>query len=256
MTSAIFGYTGFVGSNLTAQYEFDNVFNTSNSMESAGKDYDFVVFAAAKAEKWRINKYPAADIQHIQELEGLIAGVRAKQFVLISTVDVYISPNGVDEATEIATDGLSPYGAHRYRLEEFVRAQHPGALVVRLPGLFAAGLKKNVIFDLLTNNNVERIHADSTFQYYNLEHLWSDIQIALAHDLLTVNLTSEPIRTGDLVRAAFGYDFDNRPDDANVGSYDMQTNFAELFGGSGSYTRSRDQTIAEITSFVRREQGR
>lgn len=254
--SALFGFTGFVGSNLVASHTFDNLFNSTNAPESAGKDYDLVVFSAARAEKWRINQDPEGDLRHIEELEVLIAGVTTRQFVLISTVDVYKDPRGVDEFSVIDTDGLNTYGAHRYRLEQFVRTQHPGALIVRLPGLFGPGLKKNVIFDLLHDNNVDRIHADGTFQYYNLERLWADIGTALTHGLPQVNLTSAPIRTGDLVQATFGYEFSNRPAGSTAGSYDMQTSFAELFGGKGPYTRNRDQTLAEIASFVSREQGR
>ena len=255
MSSAIFGYTGFVGGNLVKQVAFDDFYNSANSHESAGKEYDLVVFSAARAEKWRINQDPESDLRHIEALEALVAGVSAKKFVLISTVDVYKSPVDVDEHSQIETDGLQAYGSHRYRLEQFVRATHSTALIVRLPGLFGSGLKKNIIFDLLHDNNLDRIHADGRFQYYNLNHLWSDISTALQSELNQVNLTSEPIRTGDIAKVAFGREFENRPTDVGAGTYDMRTCYAEVFGGSGRYTRTAEQTLIELAGFVRSEQG-
>lgn len=253
MTSALFGYSGFVGGNLASQHNFDDQFNSTNAADSHGRAYDLIVFSAARAEKWRINQDPDSDLRHIEELERLIAGVTAKKFVLISTVDIYKTPIDVDETTTVTTEGLHAYGSHRYRLEQFVRAQHPTALVVRLPGLFGPGIKKNVIFDLMHENNLDRVHADGRFQYYNLQHLWSDITEALTHGLHLVNLTSEPIRTGDLAHAAFGRVFDNRPDGVGAGTYDMRTIHAEKFGGSGFYTRTAQQTLIELADFVRGE---
>jgi hypothetical protein len=255
MDSALFGYTGFVGGNLADQFTFDHLYNSSNATASNGEAFDLVVFSAAKAEKWRINQDPEGDLRHIEELEALVAGVTARQFVLISTVDVYTSPVGVDENTPISTDGLHAYGSHRYRLEQFVRARHPTALIVRLPGLFGRGLKKNVIYDLLHNNNLDRIHRDGRFQYYNLDHLWSDIRVCLDNDIRLVNLTSTPVRTGDIARQAFGLDFDNQPDGVAAGVYDMRTIYAGVFGGTGNYTRDAPQTLAELADFVRAEQG-
>ncbi|TFD51770.1 pyridine nucleotide transhydrogenase [Cryobacterium sp. Hh7] len=256
MSSALFGFTGFVGSNLMNERHFDDLYNTRNASDSFGREYDLVVFSAAKAEKWRINQNPTLDLAHMSDLRQLIAGVTAKQFVLISTVDVYKDPVGVDERTQIITDGLHPYGLHRYQLEEFTRRQHPTALIVRLPGLFGPGLKKNIIFDLLHQNNLERIHADGSFQYYDLAHLGADLTLALTAKLRLVNLTSAPIRTADLAREAFAIDFSNRPDGASPGRYDMRTRHATVFGGEGEYTRSRDETMADLIEFVHIEQAR
>jgi len=249
MTTALVGSTGFVGGNLAVQQQFDVLVNSRNGAELEGRHFDTVVFSAAKAEKWRINKDPESDRAHIAELEELLSSFTAERLVLVSTVDVFGVPIGVDEDTEVDTEGLHAYGLHRYRLEQFARERHPGALIVRLPGLFGSGLKKNVIFDLLRDNNVDRIHPDGLFQYYNLAHLSADISTAQDAGLSLVHLTSEPIATREIASTIFGVSLDT-PEGAAAGRYDFRTRHAGLFGGEGPYTRSREATLAELREFV------
>ena len=192
MATALIGYTGFVGSNLAAQHHFDDLYNSKNIADIEGKEYELVVSAANRADMWRINQEGAADLAEIDEFIEHIKKVRAKQFVLISTVGVYKSPNGADEDTPIDTDGLTPYGQNRYHLEEFVRGHFDNVLIVRLPGLFGPGLKKNVIFDLLHDNMVDKIHSEGQYQYYNLGNIWKDIETALKNNLPLVNLAISP----------------------------------------------------------------
>lgn len=250
MTTALFGSTGFVGSNIRSRQHFDEHFHSRNAAESLGKSYELVVFSAAKAEKWRANQNAEADLQHIMELESTIAGFNAERFVLISTVDVYGSPINVDESSPIEIAGLHPYGAHRYRLEQFVRNLHPDALIVRLPGLFGPGLKKNVIFDLLNDNDVQRVNPNGAFQYYNVANAWRDIQLALENELTLVNLTSPPITTRELARVAFGQDFENELSAVAAGRYDVQSRYSGAFGGSGEYTFTEEEILRELKAFV------
>ena len=250
MNSAIVGYSGFVGSNLVSSHEFTDKYKSSNIADIQGKHYDLVVFAAAKAEKWRINQDPASDLQHISQLEDVLRSFSTDQLVLISTVDVYANPIDVDERTVVKVDGLHAYGRHRYRLEQFALQQHPSVLVMRLPGLFGRGIKKNVIFDLLNENNLSAIHRAGRFQYYALQHLWSDIQTALAHRLNLLNVATEPIRTDEVAKACFGTDFSNEPPESTPGSYDMRSVHANLFGGNDGYLYSKKQVLAELRDFV------
>jgi hypothetical protein len=45
-TSALIGYTGYVGGNLRAQADFTDFYNTANISELAGKHYDTTVVCA------------------------------------------------------------------------------------------------------------------------------------------------------------------------------------------------------------------
>jgi len=254
MRSALIGYTGFVGGNLDAEADFTDRYNTKNIDEIDGKEYDLVVSAATYAEMWKINQDPEGDLAQVDSLIAHLKNVKAKQFVLISTVGVYKDSLGATEDTPIDLEGLPPYGVNRYHLEQFVREQFPNALIVRLPGLFGKGLKKNVIFDLMNNNQVERIHYAGSYQYYNLANLWKDIQKALDHKLTLLNLAVEPVRTDELADYAFGIkDFKTEPEGFTPAKWDMHTKHAELMGGTNGYLYTKQQSLDDIKNFVAAE---
>lgn len=78
----------------------------------------------------------------IDSLIDHLKTVKAKKFILISTVDVFKSPVNVDENSPIILDELKPYGYNRRRLELFVKKNFTSHLIVRLPGLVGSGLKR------------------------------------------------------------------------------------------------------------------
>lgn len=252
MRTALIGYTGFVGGNLAEQYKFDDVYNSSNIAEIEGKEYDLVVSAANRAEMWRINQEPEKDLAEINDYINHIKNVKIGKLVLISTVGVYKNPNGANEDTGIETEGLTPYGVNRYYLEQFCH-ENFDTTVVRLPGLFGNGLKKNVIFDLLHDNNVEKIHKDGVYQYYNLDNIWKDINVALDNNVELVNLATSPVSTEEVAKEAFGVEFTNAPEDVNPAFWDMHSKYADLYGGEGDYLYTKQQELADIKAFVDRE---
>lgn len=252
MKTALIGYTGFVGGNIAKQTQFDNLYNSSNIAEIEGKEYDLVVSAANRAEMWRINQEPEKDRAEIEEYIGHIKKATIKKLVLISTVGVYKNPNGADEGTPIDTDGLLPYGANRYFLEQFCRDNFD-TVIVRLPGLFGDGLKKNVIFDLLHDNNTENIHKGGVYQYYNLGNIWKDIQIAIDNSLSLVNLATPPISTEEVASYAFGMEFTNQPESVKPAYWDMHSKYAELYGGVDNYLYTKQQELDDIKAFVEQE---
>lgn len=249
MRTALIGYTGFVGGNIAAQHEFDDLYNSKNIGDIEGQEYDLVVSAANRAEMWRINQEPEKDLAEINEFIDHIKKVKIKKLVLISTVGVYKNPNGATEDTPIETDGLTPYGINRYHLEQFCN-ENFDTTIVRLPGLFGEGLKKNVIFDLLNNNNVDRIHKDGVYQYYNLGNIWKDIQVALDNNLPLVNLATPPVSTEEVARECFGIEFTNVPADTKPAYWDMHSKYADVYGGEGEYLYSKAQELAGIKAFV------
>ena len=250
MNRGMIGYTGFVGGNLTGQSSFDKGYNSKNIESIAGEKFDLLVCAGAPAVKWLANKEPDKDKASLDRLMQSLTQVEADKFVLISTVDVYPTPVDVDEATAIDRENLHPYGKHRLELEDFVCDRFDSA-IVRLPALFGDGLKKNIVYDFLHNNQVEKIHCDHVFQFYNLDYLWRDIQIVLDCGLELVNFATEPTPVREVARDAFGLEFTNRPHDRPI-RYDMKTRYGDRFGrGASSYLYERSCILKDLTNFVK-----
>jgi nucleoside-diphosphate-sugar epimerase len=250
-SSALIGYTGFVGSNLLRQRSFDACFNSSNIDQIAGRSFDLVVCCGARAEKWKANADPEADLDNIEALARALANVNATKLVLISTIDVFLNPVGVDEDSPTPISGLHAYGRNRRRLEQIVAGRFD-AHVIRLPALYGRGLKKNAIYDLLHDNDVHKIDSRGVFQFYDVSRLWSDIEIAMDNELPLVHLPPEPVSMSDVARAAFGIEFTNEVAPV-VARYDIRTKYASLFGGDGPYTQNKIAELAGISAFVAAE---
>lgn len=146
---ALVGYTGFVGSNICAHGTFDGLYNSKNIESAYGSSPDLLIYSGLRAEKYLANNDPEADLEQIKIAEANISRIAPKKLVLISTIDVFKNPVGVDENTAIDTEGLHAYGYNRYLLETWVRENYPDALIVRLPGLFGINIKKNFIYDYM-----------------------------------------------------------------------------------------------------------
>jgi nucleoside-diphosphate-sugar epimerase len=248
---ALIGYTGFVGGHLRRQCPFGRMFNSKNIHEMRGRHFPLLVCAGVSAVKWLANLEPEKDLAGIQSLLEVLETVTADEAVLISTVDVFAEPVGVDEDGDpYAGRNLPPYGRHRLMVESFFRARFP-TLVVRLPGLFGAGLKKNVIFDFIHGNNVRQINSHSVYQFYNLDNLHSDIMRSREAGLSLVHLATAPVSVRAVAQAAFGLDFTNG-NEQNAARYDMQTKHAGLWGRK-RYLNTRKESLREIKDFVERE---
>lgn len=248
MQAALIGATGFVGGNLPP-HVFQDLFRSTNIDDIKGRSYDLVICAGAPAAKWKANQDPQGDLANLQRLMDCLGEVKAGQFLLISTVDVYHTPKGVDESSPIEPEKIQPYGRHRYYLEQFVREKFPESSIVRLPGLFGQGLKKNIIFDLIHRNALHLTHADSWFQFYCLDHLWRDLAIPLRERMPLVNFATEPVQVREMARECFGEEFTNIPT-TGPAQYDMQTKHAKHFGAEGQYLYTAKQTFDEIRRFA------
>ncbi len=250
MTSALIGHTGFVGGSLAAQRRFDAVFNSADIESIAGRAFDLVVCAGAPGAKWLANQEPERDSAAITRLMRALERVSAARFVLMSTVDVFADPIDVDEETRVDVTRASSYGRHRRELEQFVEARFSSSLVVRLPGLFGPGLKKNVIYDFLHENRLDRVPAAGVFQFYDLADVTRDVHRCLAAGARLVHFATEPVSVAEIARQAFGREFDNDPGGPPP-RYDVHTRFAALFGREGPYLATKSEVLERIAAFVR-----
>lgn len=155
---ALVGYTGFVGSNLysRARNRIKGVYDSQNMEKAYGLEPEVLIYAGVCAEKYLANNAPEQDLEQILEAEKNIKAINPQRLVLISTIDVYSNPVGVDEKDSPLSDGkggkedrFQPYGLNRYYLEKWVRKNYPNALIVRLPALYGYNIKKNFIYDYM-----------------------------------------------------------------------------------------------------------
>jgi NAD dependent epimerase/dehydratase family len=255
MKTALIGHTGFVGSNILHAQEFDDLYNSSNIHEIAGKEYDLVVSAANRADSFRINEHPQEDLAEINQFAEAVSKASIKRLALISTVCVYEASDRSDEDTPIATQNLTPYGQNRYHLERVFQSRFD-TTALRLPQLFGRGLKKGVIYDLANNYRVEHIRPKGLFQYYDLSRLWGDITVALDNNLKTLNLATPPLSSETVARECFNLALsDQSPDTpesrfAQMYTRNMTTKHAGLFGREGDYLLTEEEELNSIRDFV------
>jgi hypothetical protein len=252
MTRALIGHSGFVGTTLAKQAPFDARFRSIDIGGIAGRDFEMVVCAGAPAQKWIANREPEADRRNIEGLIHHLEGISCDSFVLISTVDVFKDPLGVDEGSPVEEAGLHPYGRNRRLLETFVQERFAHHLVVRLPGLVGPGLRKNVIYDFLNDNNLQAIDSRGKFQFYPMVNLWHDIRTALEAGLPLAHLTAAPISVADVSGLGFGRQFNQVLEHAPA-AYDFRTRHAGMFGGEGPYQYSRRETVQAIRAYAQSE---
>lgn len=146
---SLVGYTGFVGSNIAANGDFDNLYNSKNIVDAYGTSPDFLIYAGVRAEMFLANNFPEKDFAHMEEALANIVRIAPKQVLLISTISVYGENPCGDEDSEIDEAKLTTYGKNRLWLENKVAEQFENYLIVRLPALYGKNLKKNFIYDYM-----------------------------------------------------------------------------------------------------------
>jgi nucleoside-diphosphate-sugar epimerase len=252
MRLALIGYTGFVGSTLDASLGPACRYRSSNIEEIRGESFDHVICAGVQAMKWWANLHPAEDLAGIDKLLDALSEVEAERFTLISSIDVYPVPRGVDETSPISKEGHHSYGLNRLHVEEQVLKTFPDVAVLRLPGLFGPGLKKNVIYDMIHDNGLEKIHPDGVFQYYDTRRLAGDIEQAWESGIRLLNVSSEPISTSEIRDRYFagktlGGEGPPPP------SYDMRSLHAPPWGGRDGYLYSKEQVLGQLGDWLASE---
>jgi sugar phosphate isomerase/epimerase len=249
-TIGIIGYTGFVGKNIIKNIKFDFLYNSKNIEEIQCKEFDTLFFCGLPAKKWYANLHPDEDYNNMKSIMDNLKNVKAKKFILISTIDVYdVIDGGYDETYLPNFEKNHTYGKNRYLFELFVKNKFDDHLIIRLPALFGKGLKKNIIYDLMNNNQVEKIPINSSFQWYSLDWLIDDIKTCILYDVKTCNLFTEPLETMKIIDL-FDYSNDIFTNNKKI-CYDIKTNKSQIFNFvNGKYIRGSEDVYNAIKKFV------
>lgn len=247
--TALIGHSGFVGSNLLAKRSYDFLYRSNNIETIRGRQFDHVVCSGVQAMKWWANLHPQEDLAGIEKLLEPLAEVTAERFTLISTIDIYPVPREVDESSPINHTGHHAYGLNRLYVEDWVRKHFPQVLILRLPGLFGPGIKKNVIFDMLHENGLDKVHPNGVFQYYDLRRLTDDIDRAWDLGIDLLNLSTGQLATAE-IRDHFFPGKELGGSGPAPASYNMKSKHAEAWGGQDGYLYSKEQVIADLAGFL------
>ena len=234
--NALIGYTGFIGSNLKNQYKFDDLYNSKNIYEIEGKFYNLIVCSGAYARKWYANKHGEEDLKQIKILCKHLSRTNASKLVLISTISVYEDFR------------KNNYGMNRLFLEKFLGKIFPNFTIVRLPSLFGLGLKKNSIYDLINNDTSYLPNQASKIQYYYLNNLWRDINIALENNIPSLNICSEPILFKTILNLFNLKDLDLSK--RKIIIENMKTEYAHLWGKNSNYLYTSHQITEDLKHYL------
>ena len=251
MKRILVGHTGFVGGHLLKGYSpFTVLIHRANLETLRGQSCDELVCAGLPAAKWIANREPDADRANLRRLCETLETVNAKHFTLISTIDVYPRTQDLDENFDCRREDNHAYGRHRLELETFVQERFSDFKIVRLPALFGTGLKKNAIYDLQHDNNLSVINPDSSFQWYPLSRLPSDLTTLRSDTARVFNLFTEPIPMRAIVERFFpGKNVGQQA--AGRADYRLRTLHGALFGGPDGYVMTASQVMDALASYLR-----
>jgi sugar phosphate isomerase/epimerase len=251
MSKCIVGYSGFVGGNLLLKHKFDYFFNSQNFIDAINLTVDTMYFCGIPAVKWYANTHVDEDTEIIHNIQTILKTMKINKFILISTIDVYNNVNGnFDEDYSCRIDNHA-YGKNRFLFEEFVKNTFDNYYIIRLPGLFGYGLKKNILFDLIHNHQIDKISLNTSFQWYSLTWLNDDIETMINHNIRLCNFFTEPITTRDIVK------YFNYPETIFKGiqttTYNLKTKYSILFNCTNGYIRKKEDVHHELIKFIHHE---
>jgi nucleoside-diphosphate-sugar epimerase len=240
MSDAIIGHTGFVGSYLkTKIYDNCDLYNSKNIELIQNKSYKIAYVCGLPATKWLINQNPEEDYKNMLELQRNLLLANIEKIILISTIDIYskTNQNQNEDDNDITEE---PYGHHRYLMEEWVKQNYIDYHIIRLPGIFGLGLKKNIIFDLLNNHNLDKINIGNKYQWYYLDDLYNDIKQILNQNIRIINLFSESIKVSELISCFdIKYNFKNNTELI----YDYKTKYI-------TFLKSKEYIITKLKEYI------
>jgi nucleoside-diphosphate-sugar epimerase len=240
----LIGSTGFVGGHLKRSLDFTHLFHRENILEIRGQNTKKLICAGLPAEKWKANMSSDVDWINMASLAENLSTATAEEAILISTIDVYQPPNNVTELSKPSLDGAEAYGRNRAWFEVFFASHFSNSIIIRLPGLFGEGLKKNLIYDLINKrvDQFEKVNPASTFQFFDISQLPGFISIASNNNIRLLNVATEPI-SAEEIAGIFEMKVTGTSRAIN---YDMKTIHSDVFKGNHGYLQSKEQIKSSL----------
>ncbi|HTW72097.1 MAG TPA: NAD(P)-dependent oxidoreductase [Acetobacteraceae bacterium] len=194
----ILGGRGFVGSayaRLLSRLGVPHrVVTRDNYHDAAGSACDILINANGNSRKYLAEREPLAEFDmSVRSVAESLQAFRAGAYVFLSSGDVYPDTSSAAATREdqpIDKRRVNRYGLHKLLAETLVRSLHPNWLIVRMGGFVGPGLKKNAIFDMLTNQPIW-LSPESQLQFIS-----TDRAAALVWDLASRGVNGSVVNLG------------------------------------------------------------
>lgn len=170
----LIGHTGLIGKFLANNINIDCCYNSQNITQASGQTFDILYCCAPSSNRIIANRNPDQDLDNINQIIAVLKSVVAKQVIMISTVDTQHDP-------------VSPYGANRLKLEQFIKSM-PNYHIVRLCSLIDPNISKNVLYDLKHKTFLDSINLAQVMHWYRLQDLPKHLDIIVSNQLKEINL--------------------------------------------------------------------
>jgi nucleoside-diphosphate-sugar epimerase len=242
----LIGNTGLIGRTIKDNIKFDLEFNSSN-IESI-KSYDInnsdIYLSCLPATKWMVNQDPIKDYKNLTHIYNLISKFNFNKIILFSTIDVYCdSPLLANEDYRPPINSIN-YGSNRLLFELLINSLKSNLTqIFRLPALFSNRIKKNILFDLLNNNNIDKINFNSKYQWLNLKDLYKFI-VDFQNQNGIINVFPEPVESIDILKL-----FDIDENNINFPNDRIIYNYTTKYTNNG-YIKSKEESIEDIKNFI------
>lgn len=177
-TCIVVGAKGFIGSALAAEaaargYAVTAV-DLDNYAECRGTEADLLINAAGNSRKFIDARDPVKGFElSVTSVMHALHDFRYGFYVQLSSGAIYPhedDPRLNGEDAPLPLSEMTGYGFHKWMAEQLVRHFAPRHLILRMGGFVGPGLRKNAMFDLLTQRPLF-VHPDSEFQYMDTREL-------------------------------------------------------------------------------------
>ena len=115
---------------------------------------------------------------------------------------------------------------------------------------------KNDLYKLLKKINFTSISFTdyrSEYQFYNLNNLCKDIDMAIENNISLLNLSVEPVKACDLAKECFNINFDNIIENKEPVKYNFKTIHKEMSGYSYGYLYTKEDVYEGVKEFIKKE---
>jgi len=236
----IVGGKGLTGSAIShylkkRNLEYENI-QKENKEQFFGKSCDILIFANGNALKFKANQEPFFDfIASVASVAEYVHKINFKQFILLSTVDVYSEKSDLKntvESTVIQSSKLDNYGFHKLLAENYVKKFCDNYLIFRLPGLVGKGLKKNPVFDFINTQKKVMISPDSKLNFistrFMAESIFKIVELGIKDEIF--NLASKNSIQISEIKKITGFDSEYQNEAQNyIQNYQINTEKIQKF---------------------------